>query len=661
MSSPPEDMNEIETDSSQEHDDFSLPSGALQAARAELATKEHIIAEVLQHLQKCMQENSELEIQNEILQRKLTTEQIDSEKLKKTCQWYKTELHNVQKELRVQQLGHNDEKRKWKADQETLRVQLLKSSSDCEILHQRLSLEKAKRCDHVLDDSQSSPRPEWKDSGVFSDSNISDACSDVLEMSLESPAKSSEIDEMKQLKEELDKQKTIYQELKVIHEKDRATLEMWKQKYEVQESLHGVLQRNMDQLKQDNQSSNLAFVNLRKEFDTVVGYLTKCRQQVDQLQRENGEIHKESMTMILKFEKVASVLSEYRQELGEKDDEIQRLLAAAFTKAASLDRSSQTVMTTKYTEQSTQTSIERAAQSSSYYRNLVKVMEREHQHQLKRREGNTRTLLRKLKEELQRVKELERLNSQLEGELTVIRQQVLQTAPSEVIIPSETSSQQATGGQRSLEDQQEVVESIAQLERKCGRFRVLLENLMAHHRKEVEFLVEELNVKKGDLETAEDTVRVLKMEQESLHESLDVLKQKFLEMEQRVLKHAQEKEGEEEKRTQHHQMVMLLMRMKSERDELMCQNESMHKILRGLPYHRSTPANLLVNARETLKRSANYDRGDVSADKLFGPISKSIVCLQDEMRSLNNAMVWGSSGEMSLLDELRAAIAGEEI
>ena len=138
MSSPPEDMNEIETDSSQEHDDFSLPSGALQAARAELATKEHIIAEVLQHLQKCMQEKSELEIQNEILQRKLTTEQIDSEKLKKTCQWYKTELHNVQKELRVQQLGHNDEKRKWKADQETLRVQLLKSSSDCEILHQRL-------------------------------------------------------------------------------------------------------------------------------------------------------------------------------------------------------------------------------------------------------------------------------------------------------------------------------------------------------------------------------------------------------------------------------------------------------------------------------------------------------------------------------------------
>lgn len=661
-----------------------IPSGALHS---ELATKQRIIDDVLQHLQKCMKENSDLHIQHEVAQSRLRNQQIENEKLRKTCSWYKTQLYDAQKELRDRTSVQDEETRRLKADREKVNVHLLKTLSECEILNERLRLERSKRCDCEKNDSPRTFRHESKDSGIFSESSTSDTSSEVIEAcssdAAATPLNENQSQEINQLRQELAHHSSLFLKLTLDKEKLVADGEMWRQQSQYQDTLLTVQNKNLDQLREELQRANKATQAKRREHETAVNYLAKCRQQVDQLMRENGEIHGESMKMIMRFERIAFVLQEYRQEIREKEERIRFL---TLPKSINMDRDTQTnaeivvLSCDKGMQTRDTTSYPPAASSSmnpvNYHKNLLKVVEREYQQKLRQREVNTRTLMKKLKEEMRNGKEQLQRYQQLEAGVRVLMQRVLLVpgggGGGVVELPShdggmnsdemllhtlknianpreEGESSQSVKTECKMCDSKEASKTIAQLEVECSRLRKQREEHVA----QVDALSSDLVSKTNCAAESLKTIERLEMEQQSLHYSLNMLKQKFLEMEKQVLEHAKYKDTAESERVQHHQMMLLLLQIKNDRDDLMLQNERLNKLMRGLLLGQEKSPSVAARANETLKRCAKYK----VASPMIGALSENIHSLQQEIKSLNSAILWRERGEMSLLDELQAAIA----
>lgn len=653
-------------------------TGALNTAQVELITKQRIIDEVLEHLQRCMKEKSELAIQNNVLQTRLNNESIESQRLQKACHWYKTQLYDVQKQLRSHVTTQAAETNRSKAELEKVKIQLRKTQSECDILHERLSLEREKRRNHELDESRSL-RHDSKDSGIYSESNVSDTSSELVaeEEPISCPSKSqpSEIlsrseAEVAALRQQLSTQTNQHQ---LDRQKLIADHQMLRQQKQLQETLLNVQQKNLEQFREELEAANKSLLTKQREHDAAVTYLAKCRQQVDQLGRENRDIHRESMQMILKFESVAAVLTDYRQEIRNKDDQI-RLLTTAKS-IIKMDRSSQaSVPSSSSSEKANQTTATGATlndqETANYHKNLLKVIQREYEYKLMRRESNMRTLLKKLREEMRR-------NERLQEEIKVFMQQVLpgeeeakqcaglnademlRRAAAVLIIPRE-SSQSAAPAECKLcpllrATEEERASTIAQLKKECLRLEGLLEEDRLKSSAQVGALEAELKSKSEFAERARKTIDALELEQQALHCSLHLLKQKLLGVEQQVLEHARNKDTAESERVEHHQLMVLLMQIKNERDEFMCQNEGLNKLLRGLLTMQSS-ASLADRAKATLKRSANYE----SSEGMLRPISEGIQSVQKEVKSLNSAILWGTRGEVSLLDELQAAISDED-
>lgn len=666
-----------------------IPSGALHRAHSELATKQRIIDDVLQHLQKCMKENSDLHIQHEVAQSKLRNQQIETEKLRKTCSWYKTQLYDAQTELRGRTSAQDEETRRLKADREKVNVHLLKTLSECEILNERLRLEQSKRCDCEKDESPRTFRHESKDSGIFSESSTSDTSSEVIDAfscDAATPQNESQSKEIDQLRQEVATHSSLCLQLTLDKEKLVADREMWRQQSQYQDTLLSVQNKNLDQLQEELQRANKATQAKRKEHETAVDYLTKCRQQMDQLMRENGEIHRESMQMIMRFERIVSILQGYRQEIREKEERIRFL---TLPKSINMVRSTQTNaviglsscdkgMQTRHTALSSPASSSSSSMDAvNYHKNLLKVIEREYQQKLRQREVNTRTLMKRLREEMRNGKEQLHRYQQLKDSVRVFMQRVLLSPGGRrVELPSEGGmnsdemllqtlknmanprEEEKDGGGESSQsvimeckscDSEEASKTIAQLEVECSRLRKQREDDVA----QVAALHADLVSKTICAEESMKTIEALEMEQQALHYSLDMLKQKFLEMEKQVLEHAKYKDTAESERVQHHQMMLLLLQIKNERDDLMLQNERLNKLMRGLLLGQEKGQSVATKANETLKRCAKYQ----VASPMIGAISENIHSLQQEIKSLNSAILWRERGEMSLLDELQVAIA----
>lgn len=520
-------------------------------------TKQLVIDELLQHLQKCMREKSDLLIRNEVLQSKLQSEYIEKERLNKSCSWYRSQLHETQERLRVRTVSQSESRKDYAA----VHVQLLKSQSECDILRQRLSLEQSKECvhheRHLSHDS----------SGIFSESTSSETSEETAAVvepePLSLPPESTLATE----------DAPVLRQLTLERDKALAECEMWRQQCQLNATLLEVHKKSVHQLQGQLLSANEAIASKRG--------------QVDELIRGNEEIHGESMRLLKRFEEMECQLraNDSRRQVETCEKGVQ------------------------------------SEASHNYCRSLLRVVERECQHKLGQREVAMRTLVRKLKDEMRRGKEHEGKHKQLQADVSMIIQALRHEHPE---LPA------VLQGEKGIRDQlqkvlthfiiipREDMASIAQVKEECERYLEQLDKLKTN-----------LRTKEISLELATDTIEVLKKEQ-------DMLKQKIQGMDNAAS-----------------DVQTLLRRSKEERDEVMCQNEELNKAIRGLLLaSQERRPRTMTNANDILKRCANYDRTVGSVNL----VSEGIRALQEEVKSLNCAILFGGSAGLSLLDELQAAV-----
>lgn len=556
-----------------------------RSLRLEVATKQRIIDEVLAHLQQCMREKSLLQIQNDVLQAKLNSEKIEGEKLAKSCHWYRTQLHESQRLLRLQASAQNDSRRAH----DTVQVRLLKSLSECEILGERLSLEKAKRCSPQLQGNGS------KDSsGVFSELESSSDTSDVADECPMTQAPPSHADELRSAV-------SLCQALRLQLEKSEAEREMWCQQNAVKASLLCVQTKSIDQLQGELSQAHESLVAQQQAHATTTENLAKCRQRLQQLMADHDDVHRESMHMVVKFEKTASCLAQYWREARAQDED--QLRGPHGDRSSSQANEGKAVTRDQGVQSDMSIVGGSSAQDpgSAYYRNLVAVVERECQHKLRRSEASMRTLVKKLKEEMRRGKELELRHQQLRHRVSVL--------PPQESTPPLLSKAMVT--------QQDAV--IAQLEEECGHRG----NLLEQQRVQLDALKEEIGCRTECMARSTQTIHELEREQQT-----------YVRMEQERL---------------------LLLQTRNEKDDLVCQNEELKRVLRGLLFVQEQHSPVMAKANVTLKRCASYKVGPATTTTLQ-PLSKAIESLQQEVKSLNCAVLWRNCGEVSLHAELQAVI-----
>lgn len=589
----------------------------VQRLHLELDTKKRIIDDLLQKLHDCMKEKSEREIQHEVLQAKLAQNQIEVEKGKKTSNWYKGQLYQAQKEVRSLTVAQ----RELRDVQEQQRIRLLKTLSENESLNERLLLEKTRRCNHDLPDVPQSPGYNSKDSGVFSESNVSDVSVD-LSSSLEQPPSPSPTpqsllpitsDYVSQLmQEQLKEQVAVWQQMVLQREKQMADCEMLQQQCQLQKTLLKVQEKNIDQLKEQLKCINTSLSSKTGECETALHYLSKCREQVDQLLMEKEATHKESMQMISRFERISVVINHYRTEIREKDEQIELLSNHRTVQRNTISMESKQVQT----EPSVPSGI-----INNYHRNLLKVVERENHQKLQRKDKNMRTLLKKLKEEMANARKHEAKYQRLEKQLQLLLHALA--------LPS-------SGLENNLEkDLELIIES-------CKEMAQLKDGKEA----QPEELLIQVDTFKGLLQTKDDALKdssakieTLLQDQRSLHRSLDVLKSKFLAMEEELMDHANFKSNTENAQRQ----------IERERDALLCQNKNSQALLRQLLLVQRPNSSTIATAKHTLKRCANYNLSHP-----LQPVTNGIAELRMEMNLLESAVLYRNEGQVSLLDELHA-------
>lgn len=612
---------------------------ALNRADLQLATKQRIIDDVTRTLERCMRANSELQVQNEVLQKKLENEQIETQKLKLSSNWYRAELHTVQRTLRGQKeqdVGLSREAT------EQLKVQLRKALSECAILKERLELERNRRCVHVAEDL--AVRYESKDSGIYTETDSSSS-----ELDLSSTCQSKTVDLERNV---LDMQ----HHMELEKETWGAEREMLLKQVQLKTNLLDVHRNSLAQLRSEVCKANETVAAKQKECDAVTSQLVNCRRRAVKLGEENDIIHLESLKMIMKFEEISCLIAEYRREICEKDNQL-RIFASwppAPPPKTMIDQSSQTLAKST-SDKSLQVTANFPV--GNYYKNLLAVIEREHRIKLSQREMNIRTLIRQVREQMQVAQVTELRYKELGEAAQLLVQQVLpgaalhselvqtiREASSKLFIPEESS--QSTAMECKLCDS---------LKASLEKSNQVAADLEVRHRQELKTISEE-NAKYVaqvlvERESSVKLISNLELERRTLYSSLELIEGKVALLEKQMLEQAQVKCEVESERLRYHQLMVFLIQIKNTRDELLCQNETLNKVLRGLSVvaNERNSRSIATKANETLQRCANYKKSSAG----LRPLREGISGLRQEIVVLNCSIL-RKTREVSLLDELQA-------
>lgn len=616
----------------------------------QLATKQRIIDDVLQSLQRCMRGNSELEIQKEVLRKQLDNEKIETQKLKLSSDWYRSELHTVQRALRGQKDQDVGLERLREANRQ-LKVDLKKALSECAILTEKLNLERNRKCIH--------------DSGIFTESSADSSSElDIMDVSSTTTESHSKIAHWEktifELQQKMDLEKEVW----------CAEREMLLQQVQLKTNLLTVQQNSVDQMRIEVGKANETAAAKQREYDSTVSDLASCRQRMVKLGQENDVINRESLKMILKFEEMSYLIAEYRQEIWEKDKQLRMLAASYPSRKTMIDRCSQTLAKPRTETCDKSAQVTANFSLGNYYKNLLTVIEREHRMKLGQREVNIRTLIRQVREQMRMAQEAElrykelgdvtklfmqqvlpKTSVALHGELveTVRRATVNLFNPPETSLSTKMECKLCDSLKASLEETNKI---IVDLEVKHRQELQTISQENYEHVAQVSTLKGALVGRQAEAENSAKLINILELERVSLNSSLVIIKGKMAMLEKQMLDQGQVKCAVESERLRYHQLMVLLIQIKNTRDELLCQNETLNKLLRGLSVVANEPnsKSIAAKANETLKRCAKYKKSSAG----LRPLCEGVSGLRQEIAAFKSAILWKTCGEVSLLDELQA-------
>lgn len=333
----------------------------------EILNKQRIIDDILQSLHNSLKENSDLRIEIDVLQAKLRNDEIEKESLRKSIDWYRSELCNVKKRYSLAYKSSKCLPEKLFLSQEPqFKVALEKSLSTNACLLEMLELHKEQR---IRERKEERPLVhESKDSGLFSESTSDTSTTDDGVSSTSKTA--TDDNHLQDFRQSLVAESPMLQRLANENVELTAKCHTHLQQVTLTKNLLAIQEQSVASLTRELTRVNAILATKDTHHETALNELRSCQKQINALEAEKRTINRESAKMIMKFQGIFSIIE------------------------------GANVVSKKSVATQTNNPIGALEKKGNYYKNLLKVVEREYEHKMRQRDKYVRTLMRQLSKEM---------------------------------------------------------------------------------------------------------------------------------------------------------------------------------------------------------------------------------------------------------------------
>lgn len=314
----------------------------------------------------------------------------------------------------------NEEIAKLKLAQERIEANYRQMISQCELIERRAVAEKQQMMQKLEDASK---RNESPDSEIYAEL-IDDFSSNSDNLVHLTAQLLSTEETAKDLRVRLDSQIEYSNQLKVVHAKSQAEMDLREKQSHFNEELYNIQGKTLEQLSGQLESQNSHIALRNAELLQLRNELLQNQCQIRDLLEENFKMNHLSKAMLHKLSVISNRLLEYRQDISHRDAIIDALRA---NRPSYIHQCSQTTVF-QVCDKDVQVAVEISGPSSAsnaeaserYYKNLFRVLDREYSSKLRQRELNMRTLLRQVKGHIKLSRTSERRRTLLEQELCIV-------------------------------------------------------------------------------------------------------------------------------------------------------------------------------------------------------------------------------------------------